>query len=68
MVVDGGTYLSLTDPNQLFNVMKSIQVIITKLKLNKSRKAILERKARTSAADKNKGKFTEADVNLAGVD
>nr|QAA11203.1 ribosomal protein L26 [Eustigmatophyceae sp. Bat 8/9-7w] len=44
------------------------KVIITKLKLNKSRKAILERKARTSAADKSKGKFTEADVNLAGVD
>nr|QAA11206.1 ribosomal protein L26 [Eustigmatophyceae sp. Ndem 8/9T-3m6.8] len=44
------------------------KVIITKLKLNKSRKAILERKARTSAADKNKGKLTEADVNLAGVD
>nr|QAA11219.1 ribosomal protein L26 [Trachydiscus minutus] len=43
------------------------KVIITKLKLNKSRKAILERKARTSA-DKSKGKFTEADVNLAGVD
>nr|QAA11207.1 ribosomal protein L26 [Eustigmatophyceae sp. Chic 10/23 P-6w] len=41
------------------------KVIVTKLKLNKSRKAILERKARVS---KDKGKFTEADVNLAGVD
>nr|QAA11205.1 ribosomal protein L26 [Eustigmatophyceae sp. Mont 10/10-1w] len=44
------------------------KVVITKLKMNKSRKAILERKARKSDADKAKGKFTEADVNLAGVD
>ena len=42
--------------------------MITKLKLNKSRKEILERKARTG--DKGgKGKFTEADVaNMGGVD
>nr|QAA11217.1 ribosomal protein L26 [Vischeria sp. CAUP Q 202] len=43
------------------------KVVITKLKSNKSRKAILERKARKPAGDK--GKFTEADVsNLGGVD
>nr|QAA11204.1 ribosomal protein L26 [Characiopsis acuta] len=44
------------------------KVVITKLKLNKSRKAILDRKAR-KPSDKGKGKFTEADVsNLGGVD
>nr|QAA11216.1 ribosomal protein L26 [Monodopsis sp. MarTras21] len=43
------------------------KVVITKLKLNKSRKEILERKARTG--EKSKGKFTEADVaNMGGVD
>lgn len=47
------------------------KVVITKLKTNKSRKAILERKKRESAAEKGKGKFTDADVagaNLGGVD
>nr|QAA11218.1 ribosomal protein L26 [Pseudellipsoidion edaphicum] len=47
------------------------KVVITKLKTNKARKAILERKKRESAADKGKGKFTESDVadaNLGGVD
>jgi len=42
------------------------KVVITKLKLDKDRKAILERKNRSAAADK--GKFKESDVNMAGVD
>jgi ribosomal protein uL24 len=43
------------------------KVVITKLKLDKDRKAILERKNR-AVGDKNKGKFTEADVAMANVD
>jgi ribosomal protein uL24 len=43
------------------------KVVITKLKLDKDRKKILERKNR-SVADANKGKFTEADVAMANVD
>jgi hypothetical protein len=47
-------------------VTTALQVVITKLKLNKSRKEILERKARKPT---DKGKFTEAEVsNLGGVD
>jgi len=44
------------------------KVHITKLKLNKARKEILERKARTGAG--SKGKVTEAEVgaNMGGVD
>jgi large subunit ribosomal protein L26e len=44
------------------------KVHITKLKMNKARKEILERKARTGAA--GKGKVTEAEVgsNMGGVD
>ena len=44
------------------------KVVITKLKLDKDRKKILERKNRATVGDKNKGKFTEADVNMATVD
>lgn len=44
------------------------KVVITKLKLDKDRKKILERKNRATAGDKTKGKFTEADVNMATVD
>ncbi|KAF3328872.1 large ribosomal subunit protein uL24z-like [Carex rostrata] len=36
--------------------------VITKLKLDKDRKALLDRKARGRAADKAKGKFTAEDV------
>ncbi|KAH9086337.1 hypothetical protein LEN26_020229 [Aphanomyces euteiches] len=43
------------------------KVVITKLKLDKDRKKILERKNR-AVGDKNKGKFTEADVAMANVD
>ena len=44
-------------------------VMITKLKIDKSRKAILDRKNRMKDALKGKGKYTEADVNnMAGVD
>ena len=41
------------------------KVIITKLKLDKDRKALLERKNKLNAS---KGKFTDAEVNMAGVD
>lgn len=39
-----------------------LQVIITKLKLDKDRKALLERKQGSKDADKGKGKFTEKEV------
>jgi len=39
------------------------KVVITKIKLDKDRKALLERKNRAAAAEKNKGKFSEADVS-----
>merc|ERR1712196_722714 len=42
--------------------------VITKLKLDKDRKAILERKNRETKSDKSKGKFTEQDVAMADVD
>ena len=38
------------------------KVVITKLKLDKDRKALLQRKQGRAAADKAKGKFTEAEV------
>eukprot|EP00164_Ancoracysta_twista_P000382 GFYU01000523.1.p1 GENE.GFYU01000523.1~~GFYU01000523.1.p1 ORF type:complete len:143 (-),score=49.09 GFYU01000523.1:70-498(-) len=38
--------------------------VITKLKLNKDRKDLLERKSNSAEALKNKGKFTEADVQM----
>ncbi|KAG0613750.1 hypothetical protein M758_6G127400 [Ceratodon purpureus] len=38
------------------------KVVITKLKLDKDRKALLERKGKGRGAEKGKGKFTEADV------
>ncbi|KAJ0400679.1 hypothetical protein P43SY_005452 [Pythium insidiosum] len=41
------------------------KVVITKIKLDKDRKKILERKNRASS---DKGKFTEADVQMANVD
>ena len=41
------------------------KVIITKLKLDKDRKALLERKNKLNAG---KGKFTDAEVSMAGVD
>jgi large subunit ribosomal protein L26e len=43
--------------------------IITKLKMDKDRRALLERKAAGKAADKGKGKFTEQEVQaMAEVD
>ena len=42
--------------------------VITKLKLDKDRKAILERKNKEGKSDKAKGKFTESDVAMADVD
>ncbi len=39
-----------------------MQVIITKLKLDKDRKALLDRKQGSKDADKGKGKFTEKEV------
>lgn len=41
--------------------------VITKLKLDKDRKAILERKNKETKSDKSKGKFTEQEV-MADVD
>ncbi|GMH20660.1 hypothetical protein Nepgr_022501 [Nepenthes gracilis] len=41
------------------------KVVITKLKLDKDRKALLDRKAKGRAADKAKGKFTVEDVAAA---
>eukprot|EP01025_Chloroclados_australasicus_P003371 TRINITY_DN1078_c0_g1_i1.p2 TRINITY_DN1078_c0_g1~~TRINITY_DN1078_c0_g1_i1.p2 ORF type:complete len:167 (-),score=13.47 TRINITY_DN1078_c0_g1_i1:272-712(-) len=38
------------------------KVVITKLKTNRDRKALLERKGRDKLAEKGKGKFTEQDV------
>merc|ERR1712100_470630 len=42
--------------------------VITKLKLDKDRKAILERKNRSALDAKGKGKFTEQEVAMADVD
>ncbi|KAK9066925.1 hypothetical protein SSX86_014249 [Deinandra increscens subsp. villosa] len=38
------------------------KVVVTKLKLDKDRKNLLDRKAKGRAADKSKGKFTAEDV------
>ena len=38
------------------------KVVITKLKLDKDRKALLDRKGKGHGAEKGKGKFTDADV------
>mmetsp|Transcript_26821 Transcript_26821/g.86111 ORF Transcript_26821/g.86111 Transcript_26821/m.86111 type:complete len:146 (-) Transcript_26821:253-690(-) len=38
------------------------KVVITKLKIDKDRKALLERKKGAAGAEKGKGKFTEAEV------
>jgi large subunit ribosomal protein L26e len=43
------------------------KVQISKLHMDPDRKKLLERKSRT-AAEKNKGKYSEADVNMANVD
>ena len=42
--------------------------VVTKLKLDKDRKQILERKNRETKSDKGKGKFTEQEVAMADVD
>ncbi|ERN11656.1 hypothetical protein AMTRI_Chr03g138980 [Amborella trichopoda] len=46
------------------------KVMVTKLKLDKDRKSLLERKGKGRAAEKGKGKFTAEDVatSLQGVD
>ncbi|KAK8933605.1 60S ribosomal protein L26-1 [Platanthera zijinensis] len=51
--VNGSTVNVGVDPSK---------VIITKLKLDKDRKSLLERKARGRAADKAKGKFSAEEV------
>jgi large subunit ribosomal protein L26e len=38
------------------------KVVVTKIKLDKDRKALLERKAGGRGADKAKGKYTDGDV------
>merc|ERR1712205_183750 len=42
--------------------------VITKLKLDKDRKSILDRKNRDTKSDAAKGKFSEKDVAMADVD
>ena len=42
--------------------------VITKLKIDKDRKAKLDRKNKLAKSDKGKGKFTESDVNMPDVD
>ena len=42
--------------------------VITKLKLNKDRKKILERKDRSTLSEKGKGKYTDKEVSMANVD
>merc|ERR1711966_598068 len=44
------------------------KVVITKLHLDPDRKKLLERKNRSNASEKNKGKFTEAEVGEANLD
>merc|ERR1711904_264675 len=44
------------------------KVVINKLRLDKDRKALLERKNKETKTDKGKGKFTEKDVAMADVD
>ncbi|KAL8549847.1 hypothetical protein ACS0TY_008623 [Phlomoides rotata] len=44
------------------------KVVITKLKLDKDRKDLLERKAKGRALDKDKGKFTVDEVAAAAID
>lgn len=38
------------------------KVVITKLKLDKDRKALLERKKKGRETEKGKGKFTDSDI------
>ena len=42
--------------------------IVTKLKLDKDRKALLDRKQGAKGAEKGKGKFTEKEVAMSNVD
>ena len=46
--------------------LQASKVVITKLKLDKDRKSILERKNRSG--EKGKGKFSESDIAMANVD
>jgi hypothetical protein len=60
--------LSLTFPGATVQVgIDPSKCIITKLKIDKDRKKILERKSKASA-EKGKGKFTEQEVAMANVD
>ncbi len=54
--------VQLSWPNDCILGVLRLQVIITKLKLDKDRKALLERKQGSKDADKGKGKFTEKEV------
>lgn len=44
------------------------KVVIAKLKIDKDRKALLERKKAGKAAEKGKGKYSESDVAMQNVD
>ena len=59
LVLPGATVQVGVDPSK---------VVITKLKIDKDRKKILERKGKASAAEKGKGKFMEKEVAMANVD
>ena len=56
-----------THAGAVFNLpIHPSNVVITKLKMDKDRKALLERKK--AAASKDKGKFKEAEVAMQNVD
>lgn len=42
--------------------------VVTKLKIDKDRKALLNRKNRELTSDKGKGKFSERDITMAEMD
>jgi hypothetical protein len=42
--------------------------VITKIKIDKDRKALLARKDRTSLSEKGKGKYSGADIDMQKVD
>jgi hypothetical protein len=44
------------------------KVCITKIKIDKDRKQLLQRKDRTSLSEKGKGKYSGADIDMRNVD
>ena len=80
--VHRGAWSGLQAPRQALSPSVSLRVsgatvqvgihpskcVITKLKLDKDRKSILDRKNRDTKSDAAKGKFSEKDVAMADVD